>query len=189
MKYVAAIEGEEYVIGIGETGELSVNDLPRAVHLESIDSEAHFSLLIGPRSYDVFVERVADGYAVTVEGERYSVQVGVGQTTRTGPQDGRGARRTEAPTSTTLGFQGVGPRDAAPGAVVSPMTGVLVEILASVGQAVEAGEGVAILEAMKTENVVRAPHSGTVKSIEASTGHALRMDEVIMHLDAFEDAE
>jgi biotin carboxyl carrier protein len=69
------------------------------------------------------------------------------------------------------------------------MTGVLVEILAGVGQTVEVGEGVAILEAMKTENVVRAPVGGTVKSVEASTGQSLRMDEVIMYVEASEERE
>ena len=46
MKYIAAIEGEEYLVGIGENGEVSLNDAPRAVDLESIDDLSHFSLLM-----------------------------------------------------------------------------------------------------------------------------------------------
>lgn len=186
MKYIAAIEGEEYVIGIGEAGELSVNDAPRTVDLESIDGGSHFSLLIGSRSYDVYVERTENGFAITVDDACYTVQVEGGQVARSSTRDSKGDRVGETATSVTIGSQGARPRDAAPGAVTSPMTGVLVEILASVGQTVEAGEGVAILEAMKTENVVRAPLGGTVKSIQASTGQSLRMDEVIMYLEASE---
>jgi biotin carboxyl carrier protein len=189
MKYIVAIEGEEYAIQIGEGGEVSLNDAPRAVDLQSIDGISHFSLLIGPRSHDVFLERVETGYAVTVDGEHYSVQVEGGQEAHASEQVGRGPRKPEAATGPPIGAQGAVLRDPSPGAVTSPMTGVLVEILAGVGQRVEAGEGVAILEAMKTENVVRAPVGGSVKSIEASTGQSLRMDEVIMHLDPSEHKE
>lgn len=189
MQYIAAIEGEEYVIGVDEADELVVNDKPRAAHLESIDTGSHFSLLIGPKSFDVFVERATDGYAVTVGGERYLVQVADARRAGGGLQDTRGGLRAEQPASPASGTPGAGLREVAPGAVTSPMTGVLVEILASVGQVVEAGEGVAILEAMKTENVVRAPQGGTVRSIEASTGQSLRMDEVIMLLESPEDQE
>ncbi|MGD8819647.1 MAG: hypothetical protein PVF67_06015, partial [Anaerolineae bacterium] len=74
-------------------------------------------------------------------------------------------------------------RQAVAGAVTSPMTGVLLEILVGEGDQVEAGEGVAILEAMKTENVIRAPGSGIVQRIQATPGQTLRMDDVIMHIE------
>jgi biotin carboxyl carrier protein len=189
MKYIALIGGEEYVIDIGAHGDLRINDASRAVHLESIDGASHFSLLVGPKSHDVFVERVGGGYAITVDGELYSVQVEGERAARADEQGSRGRPKREATAGPATGTQGAVPRDASAGAVTSPMTGVLVEILAGVGQAVEAGEGVAILEAMKTENVVRAPAGGSVKSIEASTGQSLRMDEVIMYLDLSEHTE
>lgn len=187
MKYFAAVEGDEYVIGIGEADELTVNDTPRSAQLEGIDTESHFSLLVGPRSFDVFVERARDGYAVTVGGERYLVQVADARGMGGRLRGSKGSQRAEGPAGAAVGTTGAGARDAEPDAVASPMTGVLIEILANVGQVVEAGEGVAILEAMKTENVVRAPRGGTVKSIEASTGQSLRMDEVIMVLQPAQD--
>ena len=66
------------------------------------------------------------------------------------------------------------------------MTGVLIELLVGEGEEVEAGDSVAILEAMKTENVIRAPSSGTVGKVEANLGETLRMDDVIMHIEAQE---
>ena len=189
MKYMAATGGEEFVVDVGEHGEVRVNDMPHAVHLDSIDGVSHFALLIGPRSYDVFVERAEDAYAITVDGVRHFVQIGEEQLARVDLPARKQARSTDAPVSARIGNHGTEARVPAPGAVHSPMTGVLVEILTSVGRTVEAGEGVAILEAMKTENVVRAPIGGTVKSIQASTGQSLRMDEVIMCLEPLEDRE
>jgi biotin carboxyl carrier protein len=63
------------------------------------------------------------------------------------------------------------------------MTGVLLEILVAEGDQVEAGDSVAILEAMKTENVISAPGSGIVQRIQATPGQTLRMDDVIMHVE------
>jgi biotin carboxyl carrier protein len=183
--YVAVTGGEEYAIGISRTGEVTVNDSPRNVHLESIDGHSLFSVLVGAKSYEVFVERRKDGYCLTVEGQRYEVQVSDQGFSRPGAQGPVGAREPEArPLSAPAGREDTGARKKSPGVVTSPMTGVLVEVLVEEEQNVKAGDGVAILEAMKTENVIRAPCDGRVKSVEAATGATLRMDDVILFIDA-----
>src|SRR5262249_38355079 len=52
-----------------------------------------------------------------------------------------------------------------PGAVVAPMPGQIVSVLVAVGQRVGAGEPLVILEAMKMEHTLRAPHAGVVEAI------------------------
>ena len=64
--------------------------------------------------------------------------------------------------------------------VLSPMPGLLVEVAVSLGQKVQAGERVAVIEAMKMENVSFASQDGVVKSIEASKGDSLSVDQVIV---------
>jgi|Laugrefabdmm15sn_1035127.scaffolds.fasta_scaffold00616_2 propionyl-CoA carboxylase alpha chain len=64
--------------------------------------------------------------------------------------------------------------------VLSPMPGLLVEVAVSLGQKVQAGERVAVIEAMKMENVLFASQDGVVKSIEASKGDSLSVDQVIV---------
>jgi biotin carboxyl carrier protein len=160
-----------------------VNDSPRDVHLESIDGQSLFSVLVGAKSYEVFVERSGDRYYLTVEGQRYEVLVGDQHRSRLGEQGDRESGGA-APPSPLGGREGVDRQEVGAGAVTSPMTGVLVEILVEAEQDVKSGEGVAILEAMKTENVIRAPCDGTVKSVEAATGATLRMDDVILYIDA-----
>ncbi len=62
------------------------------------------------------------------------------------------------------------------------MPGLLVSLSVEVGQAVAAGDEVAVVEAMKMENVIRAPRDGQVAAIAAEVGQALNVDQCIIEL-------
>jgi propionyl-CoA carboxylase alpha chain len=64
--------------------------------------------------------------------------------------------------------------------VLCPMPGLVVSITVKEGQEVKAGEPVAVVEAMKMENVLRAEIDGTVKRINAKPGDSLAVDAVIL---------
>src|SRR5690349_5022627 len=64
--------------------------------------------------------------------------------------------------------------------VLCPMPGLVVSIAVKEGQEVKAGEMVAVVEAMKMENVLRAEIDGTVKKINAKPGDSLAVDAVIL---------
>jgi propionyl-CoA carboxylase alpha chain len=64
--------------------------------------------------------------------------------------------------------------------VLSPMPGLLVEVAVTQGQKVQAGERVAVIEAMKMENVLFASQDGVVKSVQATKGDSLSVDQVIV---------
>ena len=68
--------------------------------------------------------------------------------------------------------------------VLSPMPGLLVNVAVTAGQKVQAGERVAVIEAMKMENILFAAHDGVVKKIMASQGVSLTVDQVIVEFDA-----
>jgi propionyl-CoA carboxylase alpha chain len=61
-----------------------------------------------------------------------------------------------------------------------PMPGLVRAISVAEGQEIKAGETVAIVEAMKMENVLRAERDGVVKSIKAKPGDSLAVDAVIV---------
>jgi propionyl-CoA carboxylase alpha chain len=65
-------------------------------------------------------------------------------------------------------------------AVRCPMPGLVVSIAVVEGQEVKAGETLAVVEAMKMENVLRAERDGVVKAIKAKPGDSLAVDAVIM---------
>jgi propionyl-CoA carboxylase alpha chain len=64
--------------------------------------------------------------------------------------------------------------------VLSPMPGLLSALVVEEGQEVKAGEPVAIVEAMKMENVLRAERDGTVAKLCAKAGDSLAVDQVIL---------
>ena len=64
--------------------------------------------------------------------------------------------------------------------LLSPMPGLLVQVAVEAGQAVRAGERLAVIEAMKMENVVVAAHDGVVAKIVAMPGESVAVDEVIL---------
>ena len=68
--------------------------------------------------------------------------------------------------------------------VLSPMPGLLVNVAVTQGQKVQAGERVAVIEAMKMENILFAAHDGVVKKVMASQGESLSVDQVIVEFEA-----
>jgi propionyl-CoA carboxylase alpha chain len=68
--------------------------------------------------------------------------------------------------------------------VLSPMPGLLVNVAVTPGQKVQAGERVAVIEAMKMENILFAAHDGVVKKVMASQGESLTVDQVIVEFEA-----
>ena len=68
--------------------------------------------------------------------------------------------------------------------VLSPMPGLLVEVSVQPGQKVQAGERVAVIEAMKMENVLFASQDGVVKQVVASKGESLTVDQMIVEFES-----
>jgi propionyl-CoA carboxylase alpha chain len=64
--------------------------------------------------------------------------------------------------------------------LLSPMPGLLVDVAVQPGQTVQAGERLAVIEAMKMENILTAAQDGTVREILASKGESLAVDQPIM---------
>jgi biotin carboxyl carrier protein len=124
----------------------------------------------------VLVEQAGDEYTITLDGDRFTVRVADERQARGGAGQTYGQRGT-APGGAA------GRQAAEQGAVISPMTGVLLEVLVQEGQVVEVNDRVALLEAMKTENVIRASRSGVVRDIQVTAGQTLRMDAVILYID------
>jgi propionyl-CoA carboxylase alpha chain len=67
--------------------------------------------------------------------------------------------------------------------LLSPMPGLLSSVTVSQGQEVKAGEPLAIVEAMKMENVLRAERDGRIARIRANPGDSLAVDQVILEFE------
>ncbi|MCU6454468.1 acetyl/propionyl/methylcrotonyl-CoA carboxylase subunit alpha [Sphingomonas sp. A2-49] len=67
--------------------------------------------------------------------------------------------------------------------LIAPMPGLLVRLDVAAGDAVEAGQPLAVVEAMKMENILRAEKTGRVKSLSAAAGDSLAVDQVILEME------
>jgi acetyl-CoA/propionyl-CoA carboxylase biotin carboxyl carrier protein len=117
---------------------------------------------------------------VEVNGKRFSVSVWVPDIPMTvagvgGPAI---APRPRRPASAAGAAAGAGS-----GRVAVPMQGTIVKVLVKVGDAVEAGQPVVVLEAMKMENNVNADKSGTVTEIKVEAGQSVGTGDVVVVID------
>ncbi|MDF2820235.1 MAG: Biotin carboxyl carrier protein [Clostridiales bacterium] len=119
-------------------------------------------------------------FIVTVNGNRYDVQVDEvagGQSTNT----------VAAPFKTVAPVVKAAPTPSSSGAgkvnVTSPMPGKIVSVKVTVGQKVEKGEIIAVLEAMKMENEVVATSAGTIASVNVTQGQAVESGDIIVTLN------
>ena len=63
------------------------------------------------------------------------------------------------------------------------MPGKVIRVLAQVGEKVEAGQGLLVVEAMKMQNEIRSPKTGTVERILAKEGQPVNAGEVLVWID------
>jgi acetyl-CoA/propionyl-CoA carboxylase biotin carboxyl carrier protein len=140
------------------SGEATVNFI--AQHPELIETTRDFTA--PPAAVEPGNENgEARDFTVEVNSRRFSVKVFGAPAANNGSRSAPGKR---APTarSTSQGPKVDG--------VISPLQGRLAAVRAEVGQQVEAGQVLFIVEAMKMENEITAPHAGTLKEIHVATG-------------------
>jgi 3-methylcrotonyl-CoA carboxylase alpha subunit len=70
------------------------------------------------------------------------------------------------------------------GGLTAPMNGSIVRVLVDVGQTVEAGTQLVVLEAMKMEHSIRAPHAGVVKALYCQEGEMVGEGSALVELEA-----
>lgn len=67
--------------------------------------------------------------------------------------------------------------------IKAPMPGLVIQIVAEPGQAIQKGDTLLILEAMKMENVIKSPGEGVVKQINAKKGQAVEKGYVLIEME------
>ena len=146
----------------GSTVEGFVARLPdRELKVDAtILNESSYSLLIDGNSFDVTVHRLLNHYQVTVNGVSFEVAL----------RDPRQLRHQT----------GADEDSAGPASVTSPMPGKLVKLLVAEGDSVKEGQGVAVVEAMKMQNELKASKSGTVEKLCVVEGQAVNAGECLL---------
>ena len=118
---------------------------------------------------------------VEVNGKRFSVKVFVPESQAGAVVAGGGTGGASRPRRS--GGSGGAGAGGGSGAVSVPMQGTIVKILVEVGQEVEAGATVCVLEAMKMENNITADKAGTVKEIKVAVGDSVGSGDVVVVIE------
>jgi acetyl/propionyl-CoA carboxylase alpha subunit len=67
--------------------------------------------------------------------------------------------------------------------MISPMPGKVIRVLASVGDVVEVGDGVVVVEAMKMQNEMKSPQAGTVREVRVKADATVRAGEILLVIE------
>jgi biotin carboxyl carrier protein len=117
------------------------------------------SLLIAGKTYEVKRESSATDIYLWVNGVRYTAEV-------RDPRSWRSRR-------------GAASNEAGPKKLLAPMPGKVVRVLIQAEQAVEAGQSILVVEAMKMQNEIKSPKKGTVQKIVAAEGTNVNAGDVL----------
>ena len=166
MKYLVRIGGEEYEVLLDGDG-VHIDGQDVTAFAEQIDGTPVRLVTIGEEIHRVVVRPGPSRglYTLWLDGYRFDVEAF--------------DERTRA--IRDLSGTAAGPSGPAP--LKAPMPGLIVRVNVAVGDAVQAGQGLVVMEAMKMENEWRAQAAGKVKSIVVSPGTAVEKGALLIELE------
>lgn len=166
MTYDVTVDGKSHRVELarGPRGYICRLD-GREVALESVTAESEVLwLLLDGNSYEVRRHPgTNDATRLALRGRSYAVEV-------SDPRAFRSRRVAAA--------KGAGPLR-----LVAPMPGKVVRILKAEGEAVEPGEGVVVVEAMKMQNEIRSARKGVVRKVLVAAGAAVNSGELLAEVE------
>jgi len=162
----ARVEGREVQIEVRRLPDgrflVSLDGAP-ARTLERQPCGAHtVSLLEDGRSHTVTLERRSGGYTAVVGRHSFAIEL-----------------HEAVPGRTERG----GTAASGPSRLLAPMPGKIVRVLATPGQAVEAGAGLVVMEAMKMENELKATRAGRLAEVAVVAGQTVEAGQLIAVVD------
>ena len=161
--WAVTIAGQTYAVSLDE--EITVDGEPVDLALEYTPGDRLIEAEVGDISYGIKLEPTRTGFKLITRGAIHHVRV----------LPARFAGLTKHMIDKI-------PPDLSK-FLICPMPGLLVSLNVREGDKVEAGQPLAVVEAMKMENILRAEKSATVKKINAAQGDSLAVDAVILELE------
>jgi biotin carboxyl carrier protein len=166
MKYEVRIGERARVVELtrnSETWTISLDG--KVLDVDAVEIATNtFSILIEGESYEVRAAPMPDGSLVMHTGlAEYVAEVD-------DPRAWRGRRHGA--------LEAEGRQQ-----IVAPMPGKIVRVIAQAGDAVEVGQGILVVEAMKMQNEIRSPKSGRVEKLFVREGQAVNAGEVLAWVD------
>jgi biotin carboxyl carrier protein len=162
MKYIANVDDKEYIIEIGKDGKIFIDDKMYEVDFRQMPGSGVTSLLLNQHSLEAVVEEKDGFWEVLIRGELYPVTVADERTYRLARARGSFA----APDGEIM--------------VRSPMPGIVIAVPVVVGDIVNKGDTLIILESMKMENELHAPRDGVITQVKVEPGAGVEKDQALV---------
>jgi biotin carboxyl carrier protein len=161
MKVEIELDGKTRRVELTRIGERLRYVLDgKAVEADVVEvSPGIYSILLGGQSFEARIESAATELRVSVCGRQYEAAI----------RDPRQWQRRRGGAIEVEGRQ----------QAIAPMPGKIIRVLVKAGDAVEAGQGLVVIEAMKMQNEVRSPKRGTVERLLISEGQTINAGEVL----------
>jgi biotin carboxyl carrier protein len=144
-----------------------------------------YELSIGDNDYKAEVKEFTEDFArIVVNDIEYEVtlkEFGRKEVTAPRQSERPAASKTPVAPKETKRPVPVGVNGGAEG-IRSPLPGLIVDVLVKEGDSVKAGQNMMVMEAMKMENQIQAPHDGTVKKVFVDKGDTVAEDDVLIEL-------
>ena len=166
MKYYVRVGGQALEV-THDGAEVRVDGVPLEARLAEVEGTPVRMLTIGDEVHRIIVRPGASRgrYTLWVDGFRHEVEA----------LDERMRAIRELAGATA------GPAGPAP--LVAPMPGMVVRVQVQVGDKVQPGQGLVVMEAMKMENELRATAAATVKAVIAQPGTAVEKGALLLELE------
>jgi methylmalonyl-CoA carboxyltransferase small subunit len=120
---------------------------------------------------------------ITIDGHAYAVDVAVLEDDESPELPMCAPHQAALPTAGQVQIHPGGAWDAAGNVGRSPVTGLVIKVNVTPEQAVEAGQLLLVLEAMKMETHVTAPRAGTVNRVHVVEGDPVKLDQVLIEFE------
>ncbi|MDO8502152.1 MAG: biotin/lipoyl-containing protein [Gemmatimonadaceae bacterium] len=166
MRYIVDLNGTRTEVVI-DGGDVTLGGETIAAHVEDVAGTPVRLVTIGDEVHRVIERRgtARGSYTLWVDGYRFGGEAV--------------DERTRAIRDITAASAG----PAGPAPVVAPMPGLIVRVSVEVGDLVQAGQGLVVMEAMKMENELRSSASGIVKAVHVAPGKAVEKGTVLVEFD------
>ncbi len=165
MKYFVTVGGREHVVEV-DGDRIMLDGEPVTATAAAVEGTPVRQVLLDGASWMLTLDPAGRGrWDVGWRGDRWEVEV------------------VDERTRHIRSLTGAGQGRAGGGEIKAPMPGLVVRVLVEPGQAVEAGQGVVVLEAMKMENELKAAAPGVVRAIRAEVGRPVEKGQVLVELE------
>ena len=166
MKYFVKVGGDELEVLV-DGDEVTVKGETHQASLVTVEGTPVSLLRLGDEVARV-VARAGDSrgrYSIWLDGFRFETEA------------------LDERARTIRELTGAAAAAAGPAPIVAPMPGMIVRVSAQVGDRVQPGQGLVVMEAMKMENELRAVTAGTVRAVLAQPGTAVEKGAVLLELE------